>query len=110
MKPTRILLAAAMVACVSHAAIVSAQTFPTKAVRIVVPQAPGGASDALARIIGQRLSDRWHQPVVVENRAGAGGLIGTDAVAKAAPDGYTLLLAYDGDPRRQCKPLQEPFL
>ena len=96
MKSTRILVAAAMAACVGHAAIVSAQTFPTKAVRIVVPQAPGGASDALARIIGQRLSERWHQPVVVENRAGAGGLIGTDVVAKSAPDGYTLLLAYDG--------------
>src|SRR5437762_11835205 len=96
MKSTRILVAAAMAACISHAAIVSAQTFPTKAVRIIVPQAPGGASDALARIIGQRLSDRWHQPVVVENRAGAGGLIGTETVAKAAPDGYTLLLAYDG--------------
>ncbi len=96
MKSTRILVAAAMAVCVSHAAIVHAQTFPTKAVRIVVPQAPGGASDALARIIGQRLSDRWHQPVVVENRAGAGGLIGTDVVAKSAPDGYTLLLAYDG--------------
>ena len=90
------LTALIVVTCLSHLGVVSAQTYPTKLVRIVVPQAPGGASDALARIIGQRLSERWHQPVVVENRAGAGGLIGTDAVAKSAPDGYTLLLAYDG--------------
>ena len=86
----------AVIMCLAHIGLVSAQTYPTKPVRIIVPQAPGGASDALARIIGQRLSERWHQPVVVENRAGAGGLIGTDAVAKSAADGYTLLLAYDG--------------
>ena len=96
MKSILKLRAMMLAAGIGHAPIVSAQSFPTKLVRIVVPQAPGGASDALARIIGQRLSERWHQPVVVENRAGAGGLIGTDVVAKAAPDGYTLLLAYDG--------------
>ena len=96
MKTFNILLAAALATCWGCAGFASAQSYPAKAVRIVVPQAPGGASDALARIIGQRLSDRWHQPVVVENRAGAGGLIGTDQVAKSAADGYTLLLAYDG--------------
>jgi len=95
-KTFNILLAAALATCWGCAGFASAQSYPAKAVRIVVPQAPGGASDALARIIGQRLSDRWHQPVVVENRAGAGGLIGTDQVAKSAADGYTLLLAYDG--------------
>ena len=96
MKLILTIAAAALLASLTHAAVVSAQAFPTKPVRIIVPQAPGGASDALARIIGQRLSERWRQPVVIENRAGAGGLIGTDAVAKSAPDGYTLLLAYDG--------------
>src|SRR5438093_12986957 len=96
MKLTRILVAAAMAACISHAAIVAAKTFPTKAVRIVVPQAPGGASDALARNIGPRLADRWHQPVLVANAAGAGGLGGTDVVAKSAPDGYMVLTVYDG--------------
>ena len=90
------LAVAALTACALHAAVASAQPFPARTVRIVVPQAPGGASDALARIIGQKLSERWHQPVIVDNRAGAGGVIGTEAVAKAAPDGYTLLLAYDG--------------
>ncbi len=70
--------------------------FPIKPVRIVVPQTPGGASDALARIVGQKLSEKWGQPVVVENRAGAGGNIGMDAVAKAPADGYTLLMSYVG--------------
>jgi tripartite-type tricarboxylate transporter receptor subunit TctC len=73
-----------------------AHAFPARPVRVVVPQAPGGASDALARIIGQRLSEHWHQQIVIDNRPGAGGVIGTDIVAKAAPDGYNLLLAYDG--------------
>ena len=73
-----------------------AQTFPTRPVRIVVPQTPGGASDALARIVGQKLSEKWGQPVVIENRAGAGGNIGMDVVAKSPADGYTLLMSYVG--------------
>ena len=73
-----------------------AQAFPTKPVRIVVPQTPGGASDALARIVGQKLSEKWGQPVVIENRAGAGGNIGMDVVAKAPGDGYTLLMSNVG--------------
>ena len=72
------------------------QAFPNKPVRIVVPQTPGGASDALARIIGQKLAERWGQPVVVENKPGAGGNVGTDAVAKSPADGYTLLMSYVG--------------
>ena len=64
--------------------------FPSKPVRIVVPQTPGGASDALARMVGQKLSEKWGQPVVVENRAGAGGNIGMDVVAKALGDGYPM--------------------
>ena len=70
--------------------------FPTKPVRIIVPQTPGGASDALARIVGQRLQEKWGQPVVIDNRAGAGGNIGMDAVAKSLPDGHTLLMSYVG--------------
>ena len=73
-----------------------AQTFPTKPVRIVVPQTPGGASDALARIVGQKLFEKWGQAVVIENRAGAGGNIGMDVVAKSPADGYTLLMSYVG--------------
>jgi tripartite-type tricarboxylate transporter receptor subunit TctC len=74
----------------------AAQSFPTKPVRIVVPQTPGGASDALARVIAQKLNDKWKQPVVVENKPGAGGNIGTELVAKAPADGYTLLMSYAG--------------
>jgi tripartite-type tricarboxylate transporter receptor subunit TctC len=74
----------------------AALVFPSKPVRIIVPQTPGGASDALARIVGQKLSEKWGQSVVVENRPGAGGNIGMDAVAKAPGDGYTLLMSYVG--------------
>jgi tripartite-type tricarboxylate transporter receptor subunit TctC len=73
-----------------------AQPWPSKPVRVIVPQAPGGATDVFARLVGQKLGDKWGQPVVVENRAGAAGVIGTDAVAKSAPDGYTLLVTYAG--------------
>jgi len=73
-----------------------ASNFPNKPVRIIVPQTPGGASDALARIVGQKLSEKWGQPVVIENRPGAGGNIGMDAVAKAPGDGHTLLMSYVG--------------
>ena len=71
----------------------SQQDYPTKPIRIVVPFTPGGTSDFLARIIGMKMSDNWGQPVVIETRTGAGGTIGTALVAKATPDGYTLLIS-----------------
>ena len=73
-----------------------AQDFPLRPVKIVVPQTPGGASDALARIVGQKLSEKWQQPVVIENRPGAGGNVGMEFVAQAPADGYTLLMSYVG--------------
>ena len=76
--------------------LAQAQDFPSRPVRIVVPQTPGGASDALARIVGQKLSEKWQQPVVVENRPGAGGNVGMEHVAQSPADGYTLLMSYVG--------------
>lgn len=71
---------------------VLAQEYPSKPIRWIVPYPPGGTSDFLARLIGQKLTEAWRQPVVVDNRSGAAGNIGTDAAAKAAADGYTMLL------------------
>lgn len=68
-------------------------SYPSRPIRIIVPTAPGGGSDVSARLVAQELNKHWGQSVVVENRAGAGTILGTDIVAKAAPDGYTLLMA-----------------
>ncbi len=70
-----------------------AQSYPARAIRIIVPFSAGGGTDIVARAVGQKLSDSWGQPVIVDNRAGAGGMIGADAVAKSPADGYTLLMA-----------------
>ena len=70
---------------------VMAQEFPTRAIKIIVPFPPGATVDTVPRIVGEKLSAKWGQPVVIENRAGAAGNIGAEAVAKAEPDGYTLL-------------------
>lgn len=69
-----------------------AQAYPAKPIRFVVPWAPGGSTDVLARIIAQKLNESWGQPVLVENRPGASGNLGSDVVAKAPPDGYTILV------------------
>lgn len=70
-----------------------AQTYPAKPIRLISPYAPGGGTDILARLIGQKLAENFGQPVIVENRPGAGGIIGTEIVAKSPADGYTIMLA-----------------
>jgi tripartite-type tricarboxylate transporter receptor subunit TctC len=90
-------LLATPLVCLFAAPSAMAQEWPKKqTIRIVSPYAPGGTTDVMARMIGQRLSEKIGQTVIVENRGGAGGNIGTDVVAKANPDGYTLLLAASG--------------
>jgi tripartite-type tricarboxylate transporter receptor subunit TctC len=77
-------------------ALASAQDFPTKPIRLIVPFPAGGPNDIIARVIGQRMSELTKQPVVIDNRGGQGGVLGTDAVAKAAPDGYTIAISSAG--------------
>src|SRR5688572_1327710 len=82
--------------CIATLAVTSApavaQTFPHKAVRLIVPFPAGGPSDALGRLLGEKLAERWGQPVVIENRGGAAGNIGAEIVARAAADGHVVLL------------------
>ena len=85
-------LAAVLALGLGTAAQAQPQPYPNKPIRIVVPFPPGGAADTLARALSQQLNDTLGKQVIVENRAGAGGTIGTNAVARAEPDGYTLLL------------------
>ena len=82
----------AVLACAAWMSAAAAQSWPTKTVRIVVGFPPGGINDIVARVLAQRLTEPLGQPVIVENRAGAGGTVGADYVAKSAPDGYTYLL------------------
>src|SRR5260221_204393 len=89
MKRYSFALLAVLAALSLHA---SAQSYPTKAVHVVISFTPGSSTDIVGRIVTQKLTEMWGQPVVPENRAGAGGSIGSAAVAKAAPDGYTLLI------------------
>lgn len=93
MKCSREILVLCAVYLAGAAQLASAQTYPSRPVRLIVPYSAGGATDIVARIVAQKLPDFLGQQVVVDNRPGAGGLIGTDTVAKAAPDGYTLLTA-----------------
>jgi tripartite-type tricarboxylate transporter receptor subunit TctC len=85
-------LAALIVSGFSCGGALAQGAYPSKPVRWIVPFPPGGATDIIARIVAQKMTEAWGQPVLIENRAGAAGSIGSDAVAKAAPDGYTILM------------------
>jgi len=88
MRILRWLLLTLIVAMLPGAVV--AQTYPSRPVKLVVPFPPGGPNDIIARVVAQRMSELLGQPIVIDNRGGAGGVVGTDAVAKAAPDGYTI--------------------
>ena len=96
MKFAAHLLAGLIAGCIAAGS--AAQTYPDKAVRLIVPFPPGGSNDVIARVIGAQLSERLGQTILIDNRGGAGGTLGINAAAKAAPDGYTLLLSSVGFP------------
>jgi tripartite-type tricarboxylate transporter receptor subunit TctC len=96
MKRLCFAVATALATVALHAGDASAQTYPSKPIRVVVPFVAGGAVDTLARLLGAKVSDTLGQPVIVENRPGAGGNIAADAVAKSPPDGYTILQNTNG--------------
>ena len=89
-------LASTLLVCLPLAAAAQASDFPNKAIRLVVPFPPGGATDAAARLVAVKMSEHWGQPVLVDNRAGAGGNVGSDLVAKSPADGYTLVMGVTG--------------
>ena len=93
MKSRTLLATALFAAALLHAACAAAQAWPAKPIRLMVPFPPGGSTDIVARIVAQKLAERLGQSIVIENRGGAGGTLGTAVVAKAAPDGYTLTVA-----------------
>ena len=97
LSPSAFLLgAAAAIALALGGASATAQPYPSKPIRIVVPFGPGGPSDLLGRAVGQKLTEAWGQQVIIDNRPGANGIVGSEIVAKSPPDGYTLVMATNG--------------
>jgi tripartite-type tricarboxylate transporter receptor subunit TctC len=88
----RLILVTALLAAPAGAALAQAQSYPSKPIRVIVPFPPGGSTDFLARIVGQKITADWGQQVIIDNKPGAGGTLGAAEAARAAPDGYTLLM------------------
>ncbi len=113
MKPLLQAILSVILASGVTSSALAADAYPAKPVRMVVTFPAGGPSDVIMRIIGQKLTDRWGPPVVIDNRGGAGGILGTEIVAHAAPDGYTFLLGTAGgmtiNPALQAKLSYDPF-
>ncbi|HEY8243545.1 MAG TPA: tripartite tricarboxylate transporter substrate binding protein [Casimicrobiaceae bacterium] len=107
---TRISRIFVALACAALAPFASAQDYPARPVRIVVPFAAGGPADVYARVLAQRLQESLGQPFVIENRPGGGSVLGTDIVAKSAPDGYTLLLMSNTHTVNESLMAQKPFV
>ncbi|MBL8383362.1 MAG: tripartite tricarboxylate transporter substrate binding protein [Burkholderiales bacterium] len=95
MSPRMLFALACAAAVAAGPGSAGAQSYPARPIRLIVPYGPGASADAMGRLVAQKMSEDLGQPVVVENRAGASGMIGADVVAKSAPDGYTILLATD---------------
>lgn len=96
LKKTLVTGAVLVAACMAGPVVAQSTDFPGKPVRIVVPFPPGGATDITARVVAEKLSSKWGQPVVIDNKAGAGGNVGSDLVAKSTPDGYNIVLGVTG--------------
>jgi tripartite-type tricarboxylate transporter receptor subunit TctC len=107
-KKSLVHISAALVSCGCNTLAI-AQTYPAKPVRVLVGFAAGGGTDTAARMVSQKLSESFAQPVVVENRAGSGGIIATELVAKAAPDGYTLLMMAAADSIQPAMRIKMPY-
>jgi tripartite-type tricarboxylate transporter receptor subunit TctC len=121
MKQSACLFLVSMLSCAVSTANAAESTYPSRPIRIIDAFVPGGPSDALSRLLGQKLTESWGQPVIIDNRGSAGGIVGFELASKAAPDGYTLLLAPQGpvtinpsvyiklpyDPQRDFQPLTQ---
>jgi tripartite-type tricarboxylate transporter receptor subunit TctC len=90
------ILALALLALLTHGAAAQAEPWPSQPVRLVVPASPGSSLDVIVRILGEKLRPRWNQPVVIEDKAGAGGMLGMNTVARATADGHTLGIGFNG--------------
>src|SRR5258706_5397989 len=101
-----ILIPIALSACIFHAGMAAAQTYPAKPIRLIVPYPPGGANDNIARPLVHKLTESMNTQVILENRGGGGALIGADIVAKATPDGYTLLFCSTATQATSPQPFQ----